>query len=542
MPLPNFYTLTNGLNAVLCLVMILFVLLKRKNEKVHKLYLWWMLCFLLWTSLYFVWGACQNKESALFWFKLLVYPTCFIHIAYFHFILAFSKSPPGRYKRVLIFGYLLCLALAAINYHGGFYDVNNIRPKYSFAYWPHAAPLLSLFILAQLVYVTLSFYVLLKATLDDVSESKTRLKLFTIVSVLGWVGGITNWFGWYDFPPIPPAGNILVMIYLIATFYLIFKHNLLELNIAIQKTFLYTVLTLFVTLTYTLFILASERWFQNYVGYHSMFVTLLAGITIALLFNPVRSGLTGLLDKYFFGKNIAQLSSENLRMMIELQKQYQMKAVATLAAGMAHEIKNPLTSLKTFASYLPEKYQDEEFRQSFSRIVIDEVDRVNNIIQQLLEFSKPQEPVLKPNRVTAVLQETLELLSSNLSKSHVRVVERFEADPPCLIDKNQLKQAFLNVLLNAIQAMPDGGVLTLSVRAAGKGRLAVFISDTGHGISEEKLSHIFEPFFTTKGDGTGLGLSIVQSIIEKHGGKIEVSSEEGKGTEFRIYLRINAPA
>jgi len=330
----------------------------------------------------------------------------------------------------------------------------------------------------------------------------------------------------------------LVTFFVFAVALLIFKHNLLELNLAFRKTFVYGALTLFIMLIYIVFIVISERLFQSYFKYNSILLAISAALAIALLFNPLRHALIKFVDLRFFGKNIAELSAENLIMKNELKRQDQMKAVATLAAGMAHEIKNPLTSIRTFAEYLPIKYNDPEFRNRFMKVVTDEVDRVNNIVQQLLEFSKPQPPNLRDCSLSDLAEDTLSLLNKNLVEGKIRVVKDYAAEVPVRADKNQMRQAILNILLNAIQAMPNGGVLTIKTTLDG-GYFQLSVSDTGSGIPKEDLSRIFDPFFTTKDQGTGLGLAIVHGIIKEHQGRIEARSELGQGTTFTLFLKIS---
>jgi signal transduction histidine kinase len=208
-----------------------------------------------------------------------------------------------------------------------------------------------------------------------------------------------------------------------------------------------------------------------------------------------------------------------------------------MARQVAHEIKNPLTSIKTFAEYLPKKYDDPGFREKFSRIVVDEVDRVNNIVKQLLEFSKPKELELRSESITGILDDTLGLLNNNLIQNKIEVVKNYKDSPVLPVDKNQLKQAFLNLFLNSIQAMPNGGTLTVSVLLSSDLCSLITISDTGSGIPKDQLDHVFDPFFSTKEGGTGLGLSIVHGIITKHGGKISVESIAELHTTFTIALK-----
>ncbi len=233
----------------------------------------------------------------------------------------------------------------------------------------------------------------------------------------------------------------------------------------------------------------------------------------------------------------------------KVRRMDRLASVGTLAAGMAHEIKNPLVSIQTFAQLLPERYQDCEFRESFSNIVISEVNRINTLVQSLLHFARPRQRQTGQVNVVEVLERTLELLSSQLSKQQVDVVRDF---PDELIqvrgDAQQLHQVFLNLLQNAVQAMSEGERrITLCLRkgvartehAQGDEALRLTIEDTGRGIEDEHLDRIFDPFFTTKADGSGLGLAICHSILEEHGAGIDVNSAPGRGTTFVLTLPLS---
>ena len=533
----NAYSITQGVNSIFVLGTIAILLVKGIRKPIHQTFLWWSIFLFLWTSTWFMWTIQDEKDAAILWLKILMYAVCMIHVAYFHFNLAFCEST-HRYKGQLILAYLSGAVSLLINYFNGFMDLSNIRPKGPMPYWPHGTPLLWLLIAIEIYFVSLSFYIVFNsAKAKKVDAESSRLKIFLIASVIAWIGGMTNWIPFFDAIPILPVGNICVSFYLGIAMYLIFKHDLLQLNLAIRRTFIYGFMTLFITLVYILFIVLFEKLFQSYFGYSSLIGTALASLIIAGMFNPFRNVLTRFLDRKFFGKSIADLSVENDQMKAELEKQDQMKAVATLAAGMAHEIKNPLTSIKTFAEYLPEKYEDAEFRDRFKRIVVDEVDRVNNIVKQLLEFAKPREPELSRVSINTVLDETIELLNSNLLSHSIRVVKNYTQDQKISADKSQLKQAFLNLFLNSIQAMPDGGTLTICTSLTTDYRLLTTISDTGEGIPAADLKRVFDPFFTTREDGTGLGLSIVHGIITQHAGKLEIKSRLKEGTTVSVILK-----
>jgi signal transduction histidine kinase len=227
---------------------------------------------------------------------------------------------------------------------------------------------------------------------------------------------------------------------------------------------------------------------------------------------------------------------------LQVRRTDRLASLGTLAAGMAHEIKNPLVSIKTFTQLLPERYDDADFRDTFSSLVGGEVKRIDSIVNQLLRFSRPSTPVLAPSSLHEILSNTLKLLQQQLRTNNIQLVASFTLDSDRInADGDQLGQAFVNFLLNAIESMPDGGTLTVTtLHPAHNGEngprhtpaIRVSIQDTGSGIAPENLSHVFDPFFTTKSQGTGLGLSVAHGIIHEHNGSIDIQSQVGQGTTF----------
>lgn len=242
-------------------------------------------------------------------------------------------------------------------------------------------------------------------------------------------------------------------------------------------------------------------------------------------------------------------------------------SLGTMAAGMAHEIKNPLVSLRTFTQLLQQKWEDKEFRDKFSSIIPQEIERINRIAESLLKFGRPMKPELTKVDVNMLLDEVLLLFESECKKYNVRVTKKFAELPEISGDAGQLSQAFVNIVKNAIEAMQvSGGEMIAKTdlgevvklgkihqrRGVMKGDEMVWgeeeemggpmpvvfieITDTGEGISEESLKSLFDPFFTTKMTGTGMGLPITLRIIEEHKGSIKVRSRAGKGTTFIITL------
>ena len=233
--------------------------------------------------------------------------------------------------------------------------------------------------------------------------------------------------------------------------------------------------------------------------------------------------------------------NEQLKIASErLLVQERLAAAGQLAAGMAHEIRNPLASIKTFAEYLPAKYDDPQFRRTFFRVIQGEVERIDGIVKELLDFAKPAPLQLQPVNVSRLAQDTLALLSDQCLKQGVGLETTFDENGITVqADAQQLKQVILNLLLNSLDAMPKGGRLEVTT-SAGDGEFKLRVSDTGEGVAPEYLHQVWDPFFTTKERGMGLGLAIVKGIVERHGGRINLSSRVGHGTIVEICLPADA--
>lgn len=242
------------------------------------------------------------------------------------------------------------------------------------------------------------------------------------------------------------------------------------------------------------------------------------------------------------------------KMEQQIRRSDRLASLGTLSAGMAHEIKNPLVSIKTFAQLLPERYNESDFRETFSTLIVHEIDRIDSLVNQLLRFARPAKPLLRPMHVHEILEKTLLLLQHRLYQKEIKLTRSWDAEIDTIkADSDQLEQVFLNFFLNAMDAMKTGGQLSVSTEIRSGDALVsqmstngddthealrISIRDTGEGIKPEDIPHVFDPFFTTKDYGTGLGLSVVHGIIQEHGGQIEVESELAKGTAFHIFLPL----
>ena len=225
----------------------------------------------------------------------------------------------------------------------------------------------------------------------------------------------------------------------------------------------------------------------------------------------------------------------------QLIRSEKLAALGQLAAGIAHEIRNPLTSINILIHSLTENLPSENSRWEDLKVIEEEILRINEIVDQFLRFAKPASPLLEKADLIPIFEETLQLLRPQIEKGRISVLKEFESLPPATIDKEQMKQVILNLLMNAIQAMPRAGRLGLSGRVSRDGHwVELTIQDSGIGIPPEDMDKLFDPFFSTKEGGIGLGLSIAHRIIDQHHGKIEVESNSGKGTRFTLSLPISS--
>ncbi len=238
---------------------------------------------------------------------------------------------------------------------------------------------------------------------------------------------------------------------------------------------------------------------------------------------------------------VEERSKEIMRMEEQLRRSEKLASLGTLAAGVAHEINNPLTGILLFASILKsDKRLDQALLPDVERI-ISETERCAGIVKNMLAFSRESLPQKENIALDALLDEVVTLFHKQPDFSSITIGKKYaEGLPHISVDPNQIRQVFLNLVINAGHAMPRGGELAISTYTTADGMyVCAALKDTGDGISDENIARIFDPFFTTKAEGTGLGLSISYGIIENHGGKIEVKSGRGEGTTFTVMLPVS---
>jgi two-component system sensor histidine kinase PilS (NtrC family) len=265
-------------------------------------------------------------------------------------------------------------------------------------------------------------------------------------------------------------------------------------------------------------------------------------LTLGFSVSPLKDSNDNEIGTIFIFQDLTKIRE----MEEDLKRADRLAAIGTMAAGLAHEIRNPLASISGSIEIMKEEMDGSGQSPKLMDIVLREIGRLDSLIADFLLFARPSSPQKNLVHLNKIITDLLQVIKNNPEcRPSINFFAKFEEEIYLLGDEQQLKQAFWNLLINALQAMPNGGEINITLRRVYStdqnepGQVEIIISDTGVGIAESDLDKIFNPFFTTKEQGTGLGLSIVHRIIEGHGGKITVQSQLNKGTIFRITLPVS---
>lgn len=233
-----------------------------------------------------------------------------------------------------------------------------------------------------------------------------------------------------------------------------------------------------------------------------------------------------------------QMTEELKQSRDKLIQAERLATAGKMSASFAHEIRNPLSSMRMLSQMLQQKPETSDEQQKSLQYILEEIERIDYIVKGLMDFASPTKLHLELQSLTPVLQSVLTLMEANLTHHQIELSLDLAPDLPDFnFDTDKIKQAFMNVVLNAMEAMPQGGTLTISTFQENE-RVCIRICDTGIGISEEDVEHLFEPFFTRKTKGTGLGLANVKRIVEEHGGTVDIESVHNEGTTVSLWIPL----
>jgi signal transduction histidine kinase len=460
-----------------------------------------------WSFGQFMGEIAASQAEVLCWTRFNIAAAVFIPVLYFHFVVAFSQKQKENAAVVVIAyvsaGLLLLLDLTPL-------FVAGIVPRPGYRFYPLAGPVYPVFAV-YLMSLFLQAFIKLLGLIRSGGPLANQAKYVLAASAIGVAGGLTAFFPLFNLN-WPVVSQFALPVYLSIIVFAIVRHRLLDINIVLRAGLVYSTLTVVFAGFYSLVIIFTNEIFRNLAGSDELVVMLAVVFLSVLVFQPIRDRVQNGVDRLFFRGSYYY-------------------------AGLAHEIRNPLASIKGLTQVLPENLDDQDFIDKYSAIVPRQLDRINRIVEDLLVFGQPGKLKLEKVDISFELNEVLRLVENQCRAAKIEIVRSFAAAAPVTGSAEKLSQAFMNVILNAIQSMPGGGVLKLITYNLLL-ITVVEITDTGEGIPADQLPNIFDPFYTTKENGTGMGLAVTHRIIKEHDGELEVSSETGKGTTFKLCLPI----
>jgi len=399
-----------------------------------------------------------------------------------------------------------------------------------FGRWPHfhTAVLVYIYAVLSVCYLALARYV--NKLAPSVEKKRLRYLLFACpIAVMFCSIDFIKYFG-VDFPVITGIvlSSLLYFILLIIAY-----PQLNELH-----DFLARALVIYVTTISGAIIFYFVAGFDTASSLPAFTTVLMSSFLIVISVTPIKVILKKIYS-YFYPESPNVFTS--LYVFDEKLEKEKSMLLAEMAPVFAHEIRNPLGSIKGAAQYLKSEAATEE-QQRLLNVIIEEVNRLNAVVLQFLDYARPHTLNLKAQNINILLKRAAATIAANELAKNISIVQNLSPELPLVeVDDQQIMQVILNIAINALEAMPQGGTLTLQsflIETSAGNAAGIEISDTGQGMSRETEKNIFKPFFTTKERGVGLGLAVCQKIIRDHGGQIRVKSTSGQGTTF--FIRLNA--
>lgn len=515
-----------------------FVFLQGPKKRPNQTLALFSLGMALWCFGQFMGGIYHDKGLVLWWTRAGLMGAVLVPVFFLHFILSLTGQEQNK-RGILIACYIFTLCLALFDLTPLF--VANVAPVLNYSFYPQPGMLYPVFALFLIFCFSYSFITLFIAHRKAYGSKRNQLLYVLLAALIGFSGGITAFFPVWAMD-LPELSNITLPLYLLITIYAIVKHNLLDISVVIRESLVYSLLTIIFSGFYALVVL-STNYLLIPLGFASQILTIFAAI---LVFQPLKDRVQRIVDRIFFRgefrfqKAIEDLSQDNKDLMRGLLQADKLASLGAISAGLAHEIKNPLASLKGMTQVLDENLSDPKFIKNYQEMVCRQIDRINSLVEKMLRIGKQQGLSLKNIKIGQIINDTVSLVDSQLKKNGIEIKINITDEAVIEADQEQLSQVFLNLLLNAMQAMPNGGKIMIRSKIDPSGKVVIEFIDTGKGIAEDQINKIFDPFFTTKEQGTGMGLAVVYRIIKEHKGEIRVESKLGQGTKFIIWLPIRS--
>src|SRR3989338_5554946 len=471
---PQPYALTGLITCVLAVLLGVLVLWKGPRSPAAR---WWtIMCFWVAGWAYWFVQSLLSSSADVAIANLRVADACssLIPITYLHFTMHFV----GRVKpRVLQLGYGVSILLALTTFTSWY--ASGAQWKFGM-WWEVGGPGLFLSAVFFLVVPAYGILLLLRASRESQGAKKAQLSCLLVASTVGFGEG----FMW--FPPafgidIPPLGGHLIALYCIAVMYAIVRYQFFDIRVVIRRSLVYYTLVTMLTLGYFMVAFVGERYFRTTVGYQSLVLSVAVFAGMALAFQPLKLWLQRGVDRWLLPEPKAVLTRRLEVLEAELRDADKAKAIGHLAAGVSHEIKNPLSALRTFVEALPARQGDPQFLQQFQAVARRELGRLQQLAEGLVHFAQPSATEKQPLDLRQTLDELVALVGGELAQRGITLQTRYQHNGAGLMGlPGPLSQALLNLILNARDAMPHGGTLTPQTAATPPG-LGVTIAGTGQG-------------------------------------------------------------
>lgn len=522
----------SGLIIILTYLPLFLTIIIKGKTKIAYIYSLHIFSVFMWGIASFLLGSIQDKEIASIIMRLgyifvLFIPIFFQHSVLLMFNKKFTLYLSFCYLQAFIFSYLVYkkYLMYEVKYvfNSFYFHTGGTTFIFSFILWV---------LIVSIAHCQLTYYY------KEAYPQQRKQIVALGFAITGFLGGLTNFLCAIEQLNLYPFGNFLVPVHSAIVSYAILRHQLFDIKIVIKKSVTYSILITFISISYLIIVVLGEKMIQETFQYRSMSLSVLIAFILGIFFIPLRNNIQRLVDKTLFKGTPQEISEQNILLRKELIEKEKLRSLSIVTTGVAHEIKNPLTAIRTFTEFLPKKLNDKEFLMRFSNLIGYEVNRINDLVNQLLNYAKPSPPSFKPIKIHKLINDTIDILSGKIADKRIHLSKKYSLQDIQLyisVDPNQIRQALMNIIVNAVDAMPNGGALTVKTYLEAPYFVAE-VMDTGCGIPENKIKNIFDPFYTSKDSGSGLGLSVTQGIIENHKGRIKVESQENVGTTFKIYL------
>ncbi len=496
-------------------------------------FLFYLVSLAVWSACVFLYSICDDERVVYALSLTLHIAAACIPVAYMSFTTVFHRQRTtfDKVELTLVYASAIFFIFHMISNNGMI--LAGVEPKRSFAYFPSSGPMYPYWV-ASFFYIVISTQIKSWLALTKIHESsRSAYKIFTIVNTIAFSSCCAYFLpvvGYYILPyPYGAFGSALLTTTFLAS---VLYKDYFGIGVVVKKALILSVAISGYIAIYVLLLVFMYNYLDAYFGQNLILASSFLLLVLVAIGEPARIHVQKWLETLFFSGSIGMVSEQKDNLASQLERSERLKSVGILAAGMAHEIRNPIQSLMTFGEHLEKKHDDPEFRAKFEAMLKRETGRIKDLTSDLLEFSKPKEPNRQKTDLLSIINEVVELVSTELTKHGVTYKINTSKEPVhATVDADQIKQALINLILNAKDAMQDSITKELTITLEDK---TISIQDTGCGIAPDKIPHLFDPFYTSKEKGTGLGLAITHSILERNKAGIQVISKYNHGTKFII--------